>query len=160
MIAQIFLNLLLAAIWAALNGSFALHNLVLGYILGAIIIWLFGRKAQLKKLHFPHVWAGIKLIAVFAVELVKANIQVLIQVFSPRLKIKPGIIAVPIDVHGAMWISTLANMITLTPGTITVEVAPDNKILYVHALNIDDEEQIKADIKNKFERLIMEVNGQ
>ena len=160
MVAQILLNLVLMLAWMMLVGKLTLGHAVLGFLLGALIIRLFGRKAQMKKLHFPHLWAGVKLFFVFLVELDKANIQVLVQVFSPKLKIKPGIIAIPIEVHGALWISTLANMITLTPGTITVDIAPDNRVLYVHVLNIDDEEKIKADIKQKFERLIMEVNGQ
>jgi multicomponent Na+:H+ antiporter subunit E len=60
-------------------------------------------------------------------------------------------------VEGPFWITTLANMITLTPGTLTVEVSPDNDYFYVHCLNIDNEESIISDIKDTFEKKILEV---
>ena len=51
----------------------------------------------------------------------------------------------------------LANLITLTPGTLTLDVAPDRKSLYVHAMFVDDPEQIRAEIKNGMERRLLEV---
>ena len=81
----------------------------------------------------------------------------MVKVFSPKLNIKPGIIKVPIDIEGPFWITTLANMVTLTPGTLTVEVSTDNKFLYVHCLNIDNEANVIASIKDTFEKKILEV---
>lgn len=63
----------------------------------------------------------------------------------------------PIEAKTDLEITLLANLITLTPGTLTLDVAPDRKSLYVHAMFVDDPEQIRAEIKNGMERRLLEV---
>lgn len=158
MVIKITLILMLALTWVALTGKVALPTFVMGLLLGCVIVELFGRRAtRVLSLHVHHIWPLIQLCFIFVYELVMANLSVLVKVFSPKLNIKPGIIKVPIDIEGAFWITTLANMVTLTPGTLTVEVAPDNKYFYVHCLNIDDEAKTIASIKDTFEKKILEV---
>ena len=67
------------------------------------------------------------------------------------------VIEVPIEAKTDLEITLLANLITLTPGTLTLDVAPDRKSLYVHAMFVDDPEQIRAEIKNGMERRLLEV---
>lgn len=155
---KVTLILVLALTWVALTGNVSLPGFVMGLLLGVIIVQLFGRRAtKVLDLHVHHVWPLIQLCFIFIYELVVANLSVLVKAFSPKLNIKPGIIKVPIDIEGAFWITTLANMVTLTPGTLTVEVAPDNKYFYVHCLNIDNEAETIASIKDTFEKKILEV---
>lgn len=155
---EILLCALLAAVWVGLTGDVTLATFVVGMILGVIIIQLFGRRTlKVLKLNIRHFWPLIQLFFIFLYELLVANLTVLRKVFSPKLNIKPGIIKVPIEVEGPFWITTLANMITLTPGTLTVEVSPDNDYMYVHCLNIDNEDSIVSDIKDTFEKKIQEV---
>ena len=73
------------------------------------------------------------------------------------MTIKPGIVAMPIDLESDVQITLLANMITLTPGTITAEVSPDNKILYIHVLECEDAEGVIAGINNAFVKRIKGV---
>ena len=158
MLIEILLCLVLAAVWVGLTGEVTPATFVVGILLGLIIIHLFGRKTlKIFRLNIRHFWPLIQLFFIFLYELVVANLTVLKKVFKPKLDIKPGIIKVPIDLEGPFWIVTLANMITLTPGTLTVEVAPDNKYFYVHCLNIDNEESIVSGIKDVFEKKIQEV---
>ncbi len=158
MLVEILLTLVLALVWVGLTGELTLATFVVGLLLGTIIIHLFGKRTlTVLKLNVRHIIPLIQLFFIFLFELLMANLTVLAKVFSPKLNIKPGIIKVPVEVEGPFWITTLANMITLTPGTLTVEVSPDNKYFYVHCLNIDNEDSIVSDIKGTFEKKIQEV---
>ena len=70
----------------------------------------------------------------------------------------PGIFALETELEKDWEITILSNLITLTPGTCVLEVSDDNKTLYIHAMDIDDVEQAKLDIKNTFEKAIKEVS--
>jgi multicomponent Na+:H+ antiporter subunit E len=87
-------------------------------------------------------------------ELVKSNVQVVQAVLSPRLPISPGIVAVPLDLKSDAAIFIFANVITLTPGTMTVEVSDDRSRLYVHALLVGDKEELVRSFKSGFETRI------
>jgi multicomponent Na+:H+ antiporter subunit E len=69
----------------------------------------------------------------------------------------PAIIAVPLDVKTDMEITLLANVITLTPGTLSLDVSNDKKVLYVHAAYVEDREEFVQDLKNGFEKKLMEI---
>jgi multicomponent Na+:H+ antiporter subunit E len=104
---------------------------------------------------FPYYFT---LVFVFIWELIKANVVVLSQVFRPKMNIKPGIVALPIDLETDVQIMLLANMITLTPGTISIEVSPDNSVIYVHALDCSDPQGIRDGINKAFTRRLKGVS--
>lgn len=97
------------------------------------------------------------LLVFFLYELVKANLQVAYEVITPKLNMTPGIIMVPLDVKSDIAITMLANMISLTPGTLSIDVSNDKKVLFVHAMYIKDKEKFIKGIKEGFERRILEV---
>ena len=68
-----------------------------------------------------------------------------------------GFIAFPLTVESDFEIALLANLITLTPGTLSVDVSEDRKVLYIHCIDVPDPEGTIADIRNGFERKIMEA---
>lgn len=87
----------------------------------------------------------ILFILLFLRELVKANVEVVVLVLRPRLKIRPGFIAVPITARGDFELTTLANAITLTPGTISVHIPADRSVIVLHALDVGDDPQLIRD---------------
>lgn len=93
----------------------------------------------------------------FAVDLLVANLQVASAVLAPRLDVHPGIVAVPTQLRG-MRLVALANYVTLTPGTISVDVSRDSSVLYVHALDLSSPEALRAEVA-EVERRITEVFG-
>ncbi len=93
----------------------------------------------------------------FFKELVLSSWRVLMIVIRPKIKLHPGIIAVPLSVTEDFEITLLANMVTLTPGTLSVDVSEDRKVLFVHCLNVPDPEETIDGIKNGFERQILEA---
>ena len=152
MLVKVMLYLVLALVWVGLTSEVTLPAFVTGIIIGIIIMKIYGeRSLRSLQINVRHIWPLIQLFFIFAYELLVANLTVLVKVFSPKLNIKPGII------EGPFWITTLANMVTLTPGTLTVEVSADNKFFYVHCLNIDNEASVISSIKDTFEKKILEV---
>lgn len=93
---------------------------------------------------------------IFFWELVKANVEVTLLVLSPTLKIRPGFLAVPMEATSDLEVTSLANSITLTPGTISVHIPDDRDNIVVHALNIgEDPQQVRDGIKSALEANIL-----
>ena len=92
-------------------------------------------------------------------ELFLANLRVAHDILTPRHRMKPGIIAIPLDVKSDLEIMALTNLITMTPGTLSLDVSTDRRVLYIHAMYIDDLEGLRRKIKDELEKKILEVFG-
>ncbi|MGM0854554.1 MAG: Na+/H+ antiporter subunit E [Bacillota bacterium] len=154
---QILLNFFLAFVWMFLSVSFTSQSFIIGYLLGLLVIFAF-RRFFSSRFYLLRVAAVINLFFLFLKELILANISVLKTILRPKLDFQPGIFALPTDLKTDWEITLLANLITLTPGTLVMDVSYDNKILYVHAIDIPDADQAIDEIKNSFEKAIMEVS--
>jgi multicomponent Na+:H+ antiporter subunit E len=154
---QILLNVFLAFIWMFLKNDYSSSSLIIGYFLGLLIMLAY-RRFFTSRFYLVRVWAVIKLLALFLKELVLSNISVLKHILSPTLNIKPGIFALKTELTKDWEITILANLITLTPGTLVVDVSLDRQTLYIHAMDIPEKHEAIDSIKNTFERAIMEVS--
>ena len=150
------LNLLLTLIWASLTGKFSYGNLIFGFTVSYIILWVLDRRSSNSN-YFKRFQQVISFILFFLWELVKANIQVAYDVITPEHYMKPGIVAIPLDAETDLEIAILANVITLTPGTLALDVSTDKKTLYVHGVYVEDKEKFISSIKNGFERRILNL---
>lgn len=103
-------------------------------------------------------WFAYYLI-VFSWECLKSNIDVAVRVLSPRLPINPGIVKVKTILKTETALTFLANFITLTPGTFSVDIDKDNSCLYIHWIDVktQDVEAASKIIVKKFERILKEV---
>lgn len=149
-------NLLLSFIWLAVTGTFSFVNFVFGFLLSFFLLWLISSNRRENK----YFYRGPKLIAFvlfFLYELIKANLQVAYDVVTPRYYMKPGIVKIPLTATSDLEITLLANLISLTPGTLSLDVSDDRKVLYVHAMYVNDKEEFIAEIKNGFERKLLEI---
>lgn len=107
----------------------------------------------------PAAWvaAGVRFALFFAWELVVANLRVAWLVMNPRAHLRPAIVALPLDVRSDAAIQLLAATITLTPGTLSIDVSGDRRTLYVHVVDVgDDVDAFVRDTKASFERRIQE----
>ncbi|AVF02524.1 MULTISPECIES: Na+/H+ antiporter subunit E [Devosia] len=154
----VFLVVILALVWAGISGSFSGLNLLLGGVVGGVAVLVL-REAFASPRALRRIRRIISLAALFLYELVVSAVRVAIVVMRPNLSsaVRPAIIAVPLTVKSDAEITLLANMITLTPGTLSVDVAADKSVLYVHALDMADKDAMIADIANGFEKKIQEV---
>ncbi|OZM57781.1 Na+/H+ antiporter subunit E [Lottiidibacillus patelloidae] len=153
---QILINLVIAIIWMFLNESYYFIDFVLGYLLGIWLLFLLRRFIP-GEFYFKRVYAIVYLIFLFLKELILANIEVLKLVYKPKMTLEPGIFALPTELKTNWEITLLANLITLTPGTLSVTLSNDNKLIYIHAVDISDVEDTIKQIKDSFEKAIMEV---
>jgi multicomponent Na+:H+ antiporter subunit E len=166
---MISLNLLLALAWMLLNNSFTIPDLLVGLVLGFLVIrvswralvdepWSLQRYFRFwSRQPLRQTWRWIAFLWFGFREIVKSNIAVTKAVLSPRLDLKPGIVAIPLDLKSDEGITTLANLITLTPGTVTLDVSSDRKTLYIHAFEVTDAEALRRETKASFERRVQEL---
>ena len=150
------INILLALAWGAVTGSFSEVNLTFGFVLGFGALYLI-REQVGTGAYFEKVVKGFGLAFLFVYELILSAWRVAMIVLRPKIELQPGIIALPLTVDRDFEIAMLANLITLTPGTLSVDVSEDRKVLYVHCIDVPDPEATINDIKNGFERRILEV---
>jgi len=153
---QILLNMLIAVIWMFLQNSYAISSLIVGYVIGMIVLFIL-RRFLTFDFYLRRVWAIIKLLVLFLSELIKANIDVVKIVLKAKMDFQPGIVAVPTKLESDLEVSILAALITLTPGTVSMEFSDDSKIIYVHAIDVPDKEEMIDQVQNTFEKAIMEV---
>lgn len=153
-------NILLAVIWASLRGNFTTENLIMGYIIGYLLLALLARQGIIEsQAYVRRIPKIISLILFFHWELILANLRLAWDAITPGYQMTPGIIAIPLDVKTDAEITLLSNLITLTPGTLSLDVSEDKSVLYIHAMFIDDGdvERVVRSIKNGFERRVMEI---
>lgn len=153
---QIVVNMIIALIWMFLSESYTLITFLFGYIIGILLLTLLHRFLP-GKFYIKPVYKIIVLCLIFIRELILSNLEIVKFVYRKKNNFEPGIFALPIEVEKNWEITLLANLITLTPGTLTVAVSEDNTKLFIHAMHIDDIEDSINDIKNTFEKAIMEV---
>jgi multicomponent Na+:H+ antiporter subunit E len=150
------INILLALAWGAVTGSFSAASLAFGFVLGFIALWL-PRWLWGETKYFRRIYLIARLVGVFVYELAKSGFSVLKLVLKPGLDFKPGILAIPLETRSGPEITTFANLISLTPGTLSIDVSQDRRTLYVHAMDISDPEAEKQAMKKAFEENIMEA---
>jgi multicomponent Na+:H+ antiporter subunit E len=102
-------------------------------------------------------WRLISFAGFFIRELVLANVRVARDVVSRSQNMRPGVVAIPLSAKTDTEITLLANLISLTPGTLSLDVSDDRSVLYIHSMYIDDPDELRHEIKAGFERRVLEV---
>ena len=149
-------NVMLALAWSAVTGSFSFLNIAFGFVLAIFALSLI--REQVGSVgYFSRARRVMSLMLLFLYELLMSAWKVSVLVLSPNMNLKPGIFAYPLRVDRDFEITILANLITLTPGTLSVDVSDDRRILYVHAIDASDPDATRRDIAEGFERKIMEA---
>ena len=142
-----FWNVLLALFWVLMTGSFGFLNYAFGFSIGYFIILLMSR-CVLAVADYPRRLPRIIFFLLYFIEeLLKANIKVAIDIITPTFLGKPGLIGLELDAKTNLEITLVANIISLTPGTLCLDVSADKKILFVHAMYLTDEAEVRADLK-------------
>jgi len=121
------------------------------------ISWLFSFFYD--KQYFIKIPRLISLIVYYLKELFVASIKVAYDIITPKDYMNPAVIALPLDASTDLEITLLANLITLTPGTLSIDVSNDRKTLYIHEVYVKEQdlEAKKEEIKNGFEKRILKI---
>lgn len=153
---QIVVNLAVSFMWMFLSESYTFKSFLFGYVLGALLLLVLNRFFP-SRYYLKPLYKFFVLFLIFIRELILSNIDVVKLVYRRKPDIEPGIFKLPIEVKQNWEITLLANLITLTPGTLTVAISDDQSTLFIHAMHIDTIDESIDSIKNTFEKAIMEV---
>nr|WP_290700242.1 Na+/H+ antiporter subunit E [Halomonas sp. UBA3074] len=147
-------NLLLGLAWVLLSGDFSGLNLLVGLIFAYITLVLLEPQIDALKGYPARIPRLIGFIAFFVKELIQANLRVAFDIVTPPWHMKPGVIALPLSARTEMEITMVANLISLTPGTLSLDVSDDRKVLYIHAMFLDNEEELRRNLKEMEHRAL------
>ncbi len=156
MVKQFLMNLLLSFIWVALTGQLFFSNFFFGFLLGFFLLWLMNRSEEDQR-YFSRVPKIISFLLYFIYEMIKANIQVAYDVITPKFFMKPGIVKYPMNAESDFEINLLSTVISLTPGTLIMDISDDKKVLYIHVMYLKDKDKFIRQLKNGFERRLLEI---
>lgn len=148
----------LVGMWLLLNGTLAPAHVLLGLVLALVMVVGF---LPMRPLH-PHIrrpQAAVLLVFRVFIDIVRSNIGVgrVILGLARGRQVKSGFLKIPLDMRDPHGLAALAAIITSTPGTVWVDLTRDSRTLTLHVLDLQDEEGWIHTIKNRYERLLMEI---
>ena len=147
-------NIGLALAWAALTGGFSTGRLAMGFVLGYVMLG-FVERMQGQVSYTRKGFAFIAFVLYFLKELAKANVEVAWDVITFwEDKSHPRLMAIPVEAESDLELTLLANLVSLTPGTLSLDVSPDRRHLYVHAMFAEDRQAVIDDVRDLERRLL------
>jgi multicomponent Na+:H+ antiporter subunit E len=150
-------NLLFAVAWAMFFGEFTFLTLGSGLVLGYAVLWLLQPLTGGSSGYFLRVWYWFKLIVMFHYELIVSSIAVLWDIITPNHRSRPAIIEMPLDVKSDAGILLVTNLISLTPGTLSLDVSEDRSTLSLHAMFADDPDAVVRQLKDGMEKWVIDA---
>ncbi|MDR2944334.1 MAG: Na+/H+ antiporter subunit E [Methanosarcinales archaeon] len=158
--------LMLGAVWLFLSGSLSIGNYLLGVFFSMLILYPFKNMFSFTDSAgdvVRKIPKKIKYVYVLFREIIKANIFMVYKIMKPKLDIRPGIIAYPFTTSRSISTTMLANTISLTPGTLIMDVHIKNKtlkgpgIFYVHSIYVDSPKEVRDSIRKDLEEVVLEA---
>ena len=153
---RFLLNVVLMVIWLALTGVFTYINMFIGFAISYFILWILSRSSEDKR-YFTIVFKVLGFFFFFLYEMLKANWQVAYEVMTSNLHMKPGIVKIELEAKTDLEITLLSNLISLTPGTLVVDISDDRKVMYVHGMYLEDKTKFIECIKLGLEKPLLSI---
>jgi multicomponent Na+:H+ antiporter subunit E len=143
---HVWIGIGLVVLWVSLWGSVTAANVIGGVVVAILVLAAapLGRPAR-GELEL-HPWHVLRFSLFFLWALVSASVVVALTIIRPRSDVTSGIIAVPLGTRSDALMTLIANAISLTPGTLTIESYQDPTTLYVHVLHVDNLDNVRRDI--------------
>ena len=136
--------ILLFLVWIGLTNSLHYQELIVGFFVSLIIVYFFTGDEKMSLI--KEIKKYIKFTPLFIINLIKSNIEIAKIVLNPKLPINPAIIKLKLNTNNDFYKLLLANAITLTPGTITMEVKDNDIYIHILDLKIKDKRILQEDI--------------
>ncbi|MCF7221358.1 Na+/H+ antiporter subunit E [Marilutibacter chinensis] len=150
------LSLAVLLLWLLLVADFSPGQLAIGVILALLLPWLAGL-LEPERAAFGRTIALLALTRRVLWDMILSNIEVARRILGPERALTPGFVWIPLDLTSIHGITALASIITLTPGTVSAELSEDRRFLLVHCFNLKDADVQIAEIKTRYESLLMEI---
>lgn len=148
----------LTAVWTALWGSVTPANVGSGLLAALVVVRLFPLPSDRSPVWVLRPVAALRFALWFSWKLIEANIAMLWEVLTPTDYSRPGVIAVPIGECSPGIATLIANAISLTPGTLTLEIQGKPPVLYIHVMHLDDPDDVRRDV-HRLESLVVAAFG-
>lgn len=154
-----FILTIIASVAIHEHAGMELSGIAEFFIYAGIMVLLWLSSFVYHRVYFRQFFYSVWLFVYFSKELFISNLEIIYYVVTPGLQFKPALLKLPLDVKSDAEIVLLANLITLTPGSLTIEISPDKKFLFFHTINVpkDDVEAAKRKVKDGFEKRIMAI---
>jgi len=153
---QVLINLFIGLLWVFLQDTWNVLTFFSGYLFGLLVLFILRRYLP-TKFYLVTLFYVAKLVLVFIYELFTSSILVIRQVIRPKINITPGIFTLETELEGDLEVTLLALLLTLTPGSVVMEVSPNNKLFYIHAMDIPESSDAVLRSTSKFEEAIKKV---
>lgn len=153
---QVLINLFIGMLWMFLQDNWSVLTFFSGYLFGLLVLFILRRYLS-TKFYLITLLAIVKLFLVFIHELFTSSILVIRQVIRPKINVTPGIFTLETELKGDLEVTLLALLLTLTPGSVVVEVSPDSKKFYIHAMDIPESSDAVLRSQIRFEDAIRKV---
>jgi multicomponent K+:H+ antiporter subunit E len=150
------LSVVLFIMWLLLNNKIAPGYIVLGTVI-ALLIPIITRVLWPQRAQIQRPDLVLRLMATLLWDIVKANIEVTARILGPQANLRPRFVKLSLELRGDFAITTLASVLSLTPGTVTADVAADHTSLLIHVLHLNDEAVLIRTIKQRYERPLKEI---
>ncbi len=142
--------------WLLLNNSLNPGQLLLGCLLGVAIPLLCRRfLLGVPRVRKPLKLTGFALLVLY--DIVVANLHVARLVLGRRDRLRPAFVEVPIDIRDEFVLAVLSSVLSLTPGTVSAGLSPDHRRLLLHVLDLEDAEELVAQVKTRYEAPLLEI---
>ena len=153
----LFWNLLLAICWVFLTGSFELLNYFFGYVIGYLVIALIHNTVPSLQGYPRRLPRFLAFIIYLMRKLIQSNINVAADIVTSPWRMKPGVLRFKTSTQNDLEITLLANLISLTPGTLVLDVSEDKTTLFVHAMFLHDENQVEDELRQLEQRFLQVI---
>lgn len=153
---QFLINLFIGVLWMFFQDNWSVLTFFSGFLFGLIVLYIL-RRFLPAKFYPVTLLAILKLVLVFIYELFSSSMLVIRQVTKPKINISPGIFTLETDLEGELEVTLLALLLSLTPGSVVVEISPDNKRFFIHAMDIPNSSNAVMKSKDRFETAIKRV---
>lgn len=149
-------NLGISVLWVLISGNFTTLNLFFGFALGYVMLGFLHPRGE-DSTYFRKGRQLACFLVRFFWEMITASMKVAHDVLTPRNYMTPRIIAYQLEAKTDMEITLFANAVSLTPGTLSLDVSEDRKVLQIHAMYVDDEATLVKSIREGLERPLLQV---
>ncbi len=150
------LSAILFSSWLLLVGTWSLGHVIVAAILAVMIPW-WSERLRPDPARIGAWPTVIRLSCVVFYDIVASAVVVARQILGPEDHIRPGFVWVPLTIRNPYGMASLASIITMTPGTLSVDLSPDHRHLLVHALHLEDAAALIASIKARYERPLITI---
>jgi multicomponent Na+:H+ antiporter subunit E len=149
-------NLVLAIIWVLATGTLTEENFIFGFLISFGILYIINTNSQDRK-YFTILPKLLSFFMFMSWEIVKANLVTVKESLYAKSKLKPAVVKVPLTVESDLEITILAIMVSVTPGTLVMDISDDKKVMYVHVMHVSNKQDFIDEVKNKFEKRLLEI---